>query len=191
MVGHRKEVLRANFFVERDEFFRVKIFRLPNMDDILETKLRRRAVMGDVIFVLPAAFHIHIARIPVAVLRHILRPEAGPDAELRVAKPVRALILVQRVPRRLEFPRRHRLIGRADDDGWHGGFRNGISEDLRAPTIRNGKPNQNKENWQKVFHGSHKLIDKVKKQLFMATPMIVTWKFYRRWRCCWVIFPAP
>ena len=42
--------------------------------------------MGDVIFILFAAFHIHVARIPVAVLRHVLRAEAGPDTELRVAK---------------------------------------------------------------------------------------------------------
>jgi hypothetical protein len=168
-----KEILRANSFVECDEFFRVKVFRLPDVNDILETKLRRRPVMGDVIFVLPAAFHIHVARIPVAVLRHILRSEAGPDAELRVAKPVRALILVQRVPRRLEFPRRHRFIRRADDDGWHGGFRNGVGEDLRAPTIHNGKPNQNKENWRKVFHGSQKRMDKVKKQLCMALHQVV------------------
>jgi hypothetical protein len=42
------------------------------------------------------------------------------------------LILVQRVPRRLEFPRRHRFIRRVDDDGWHGCFRNGVSGAYRS-----------------------------------------------------------
>ena len=65
--------------------------------------------MGDVELILRAAFHIHVARIPVAVLRLVLRSETRPDAELRVAKPIWHLILLERIPRRLEFSRRDRL----------------------------------------------------------------------------------
>ena len=66
--------------------------------------------------ILRAAGLIHAARIPVAVLRLALRPPVRPDAELGVAKPLRALVLLQRIPCRLEFARGHRLGGGADDD---------------------------------------------------------------------------
>ena len=50
-------------------------------------------------FVLPIVLDVHIARVPVAVLRNTLRTPVRPDAELGVAIPLRRFILQQRIPR--------------------------------------------------------------------------------------------
>ena len=53
--------------------------------------------------VLGIALHVHLARVPVAVLGLALRPPVRPDAELRVAEPVGRLVLRKGFPGRLEF----------------------------------------------------------------------------------------
>ena len=120
MDGQRHEILRAVFFVERQQLVGVKVRRLPDMNDVLEAVGGRMAVFQEVRFVIGAALDIHAARIPVAVFRLALRPPVRPDAELRVAEPVGRLIMRrQGFPRRLEraggdrrqVQRRRRRIG--------------------------------------------------------------------------------
>jgi len=89
--------------------------------------------------------------VPVAVLRLVLRTLTRPDAELRVAEPVRAMILPERIPRWPEFSRRHRFVLRVDNDRGRLGFGKRISENLRTPAIRNGSRTQNKDYWQDLF----------------------------------------
>src|SRR6185437_12757906 len=68
--------------------------------------------------VIPIALDIHLAAVPIAVLGLALRAPMRPDAELRVAKPFRGLVIRQRTPIRFERPFRdgrqiqfNRLIG--------------------------------------------------------------------------------
>ena len=79
------------------------------MDDVFEAELRRRAPVRDLIHILRMALDIHVPRIPIAILRLALWTPVRPDAELRIPKPVGRLILLERVPRRLELPRRNGL----------------------------------------------------------------------------------
>jgi len=56
-----------------------------------------------VMFILLMALDIHLARIPVALLGYALRAPVRPDAELGVAKPLRALVVLgERLPVGLE-----------------------------------------------------------------------------------------
>ena len=54
--------------------------------------------MVNVILVLLRALDVHLARIPIALLRYALRRPMRPDTKLGVAKPVWRLELFQRVP---------------------------------------------------------------------------------------------
>ena len=47
--------------------------------------------MLDVVFVVPAALLIQVARVPIALHRHRFRSPHRPDAKLGVAKPVGTL----------------------------------------------------------------------------------------------------
>ena len=65
--------------------------------------------------VLPVALDVHVLGVPVALHRHGLRSPVGPDAELGVAEPVGALVLLERVQLALERPVRNlRRLGRGD-----------------------------------------------------------------------------
>ena len=83
--------------------------------------------MFDLVFILWVALHIHVTRIPVALLRLALRTPVRPDAELGVTKPVRRLILLERIPRRLKFSRRNRFRRRVDEDLGNKSFGNRVA----------------------------------------------------------------
>ena len=136
VIGQRHKVLCAGAFVERDQFFRVKLLRLPRMNDFLEAGLRWRPVVRQLIRILRVPLDIHIARIPVAVFRLALRSPMRPDAKLGVTKPIRHLILLERVPGRLKFARRNRFRRRIDNHFGNSGLRNGIPRQQSAGSIK-------------------------------------------------------
>ena len=74
--------------------------------------LFRSTVTREVIIVIRRTLLIHLARIPVAFHRHGLRPPVRPDAELRIAKPLGAFIVGQRLHRAGKFSGRDRQIHR-------------------------------------------------------------------------------
>jgi len=55
---------------------------LPGSVQLDGPELRGVSVVGNVERILPGALEIEVAGVPVALLRHRLRPPAGPDAEL-------------------------------------------------------------------------------------------------------------
>src|ERR1017187_4427651 len=75
---------------------RVELVAFPGGDDVLEAELAGVPVGGDVILVLLAALHVHVAGIPVAVFGGRLRTPVRPDAELGIAEPFGNLVLPQR-----------------------------------------------------------------------------------------------
>src|SRR5207253_1756391 len=75
---------------------------LPQGDQILVAESRRMSVMLEVVFVLALVFDVHIARVPVARLHRRLRAPMRPNAELRVAKPLRYLVSGKRFIGRLK-----------------------------------------------------------------------------------------
>ena len=94
VVGERHENFRAVVLVEFHQRVGIEMLRFPDVDHVLETVGRGMAVFGDVRFVVAAALLIHAARIPIAVLRLALRAPMRPDAELRVAKPLRRGLVI-------------------------------------------------------------------------------------------------
>jgi hypothetical protein len=100
--GQRHEIPGAILFVESQELFGIKMFRLPLVYNVLETVCRRMAIFREMRFIIAASLQIHEARIPIAVLWLALRSPVRPNAELRIAKPFRALIVPQRIPVWLE-----------------------------------------------------------------------------------------
>src|SRR6516164_3603072 len=113
--GQRHEVLRPGPFVKRQQLVRVPVLRLPFMDDVLETKVLRRTVVLEMKSILRGVGDIHQTRVPVAVLRFTLRSPVRPDAELRVAEPLGALVLLQRFPAGRKPAGHHWLVGGTDD----------------------------------------------------------------------------
>src|SRR5208283_1189225 len=107
MVGHREEILGPSPFIQRYQFLRIPILSLPSMDNVFEPEPRRVSIVLNVKFVLVAAFLIHGAGVPVAILRLALRPPMCPNPKLGVPKPVRRLVLLQRIPRRLKWAGRY------------------------------------------------------------------------------------
>src|SRR6185312_6473282 len=103
MVREGEKILCACTFVELHQLFRIPIFRVPLVNDVLKSKVLRRTVMVGMKPILLAARLIHTARIPVAILRLALRTPMSPNSELRIAKPFRRLILLKRLPRGLEL----------------------------------------------------------------------------------------
>ena len=67
------------------------------------------AVMFEVVLELAVAWPIHVPGIPITLLRYTLHDPVRPDAELGIAKPLRAAILLERFPGGLE-----RAIGDLD-----------------------------------------------------------------------------
>src|SRR5262249_17869027 len=80
------------------------MFGGPEMVDFHETEFRRMTVVSDVIIVLGVALNVHLPGVPIALLGHALRRPMRPDAELRVAEPFGALVILrERFPGRFEF----------------------------------------------------------------------------------------
>ena len=101
---HAAKVLRAGLLVEIDQVLRIELGGLPGRDHVFESDLRGVSVSRHVILVLPAALHVHVSRVPVAVFGRRLRTPVGPEAELRVPVPLRHDIRLQRLAGRLEGP---------------------------------------------------------------------------------------
>src|ERR1019366_3009308 len=72
------------------------------MANILVSELRRVPVLLDVIVILTRALYVHVPRIPVALFGDALRAPMRPNAEFRISKPIRAVIGLQRLPKRQE-----------------------------------------------------------------------------------------
>ncbi len=104
--AHADEVTGARLLVERHQALGVPLLRLPERDHVLVARLRRVAVALEVVLVLLVALEVHVACVPVAEHRHRLRPPVRPDAELRVAEPVGAVVLGERL-----VGRRERALG--------------------------------------------------------------------------------
>src|SRR6266702_4418643 len=60
------------------------------------------SVMLEVVFVLALVFDVHVARVPVARFHRRLRAPMRPNAELRIAKPLRYLVSGKRFIGRLK-----------------------------------------------------------------------------------------
>ena len=107
MGGQGHEVFRAVGLVKGEQFVRVKIRRLPLVDDVLETVGGGMAVGRQMQFIGALGGDIQIAGIPVPLLGFALGAPVRPDAELGVPEPVRRLILRgQGFPRGLKRPGR-------------------------------------------------------------------------------------
>ena len=93
MRAEREKVFCSGAFVERNQFFRVPLFRQPDMVNVLEAEFGGMAVSLDVVFIRRSALDMHVARIPVALFGNALRRPVRPDAELRVVIPVRVFVI--------------------------------------------------------------------------------------------------
>ena len=94
--AHRHEVFRAGLLVELDQVVGVEIAAVPGEGDVLEAELGGVAVVLDVVLVLRAVLHVHVARVPIAELGGGLRSPMGPHAELVVAEPLGNAVLLER-----------------------------------------------------------------------------------------------
>ena len=98
MNSHAHEVFGSRFLIEPHQVPRIEPFGFPERNGVLKAELRGMAVSLDVIVVLLFALQIHIAGIPVAGLDGRLRSPVGPDAKLRISKPLWRLIFRKRLP---------------------------------------------------------------------------------------------
>ena len=110
VIAQHEEILCTTTLVACDEFVGIPFLCLEERQHILEAELRGMAVVLDVVFILTRTFHIQRAGHPVAGAFYALRPPVGPDAELRIAKPLGRLMLAERLPCRLILARLHRLV---------------------------------------------------------------------------------
>ena len=105
VVRQRDEVLRSRPDVKPHQFFRLPLVRLPEVVQFHEPELRRMPVGANMVIVLAVALDIHLARIPITLLRHALGRPMRPHPKLGVAEPRRTTILArQRFPTRLKQP---------------------------------------------------------------------------------------
>ena len=104
MISHCHEIPRTGSFVKFYDSFRIPFFSLPLVDYVLESEFGWMAILFDVFLVLPGAFLIHSACVPVAPLRLALRSPVCPHPEFRIPKPFGNLILLKRFPGGFEFP---------------------------------------------------------------------------------------
>src|SRR5450755_253993 len=102
MDTHADEVLRASLLVELNEVIGVELVAFPGRDNVLKTEFTGVTVGGNVVLVLLATLHVHVAGIPVAGFGSGLRTPMGPNAKLRIAEPLGNLILLQGVTGSLE-----------------------------------------------------------------------------------------
>src|SRR5665213_391165 len=72
------------------------------MANIFVSELRRMAILLYVKLILTRSLNVHIPRVPVALFGDTLRAPMRPDPELRIPKPIRATIGLQRLPKRKE-----------------------------------------------------------------------------------------
>ena len=110
VVGQSEEIAGSGFFVKLHQSVGVPVLRFPLMNPVLEAPAARMVARVDVVFVLAAALDVHVAGVPVTVLRLALRPPVGPDTELGVAEPFRALPCRQALHSGLPLARRNRLF---------------------------------------------------------------------------------
>src|SRR5258708_2240503 len=94
--SHGHEVFGAGFFVELDQMFGVDVAAVPCEGDVVAADLGGVAVDLDVIFVLRAVLHVHVARVPIAEFGGGLGSPMGPHAELVVAEPLGNTVLLER-----------------------------------------------------------------------------------------------
>src|SRR6185437_13050971 len=79
-----------------------ELLGFPVRDGVLVAELRWMPVGLNVVVVLRAALHVHIAGIPVAIFNGGLRSPVCPDAELGVSKPFGNFVTAERFPRALK-----------------------------------------------------------------------------------------
>ena len=87
-----------------DQGNRIPVLGLPFVDDVLEAELGRMAILLHMELVDGAVELIHVLGVPVAHLGLALRTPVRPDAELRVAIPIRNLETGQRFKGGLNGP---------------------------------------------------------------------------------------
>ena len=102
MHAHRKEVLCAGLLVEAHQVVRVPLFGFPVSDQVFVADFGRVAVGFAMIEILFRTLDVHVTGVPVAIFNGRLRSPVGPDAELRIAKPLRNLVGLKRLPGCLE-----------------------------------------------------------------------------------------
>ena len=110
MIGKGEEVLRAGSLVQAHQLLRLPLVRPPQVVDLHEAELRWMAVVLGVPVVIAIALHVHAPGVPVTLLRHALRRPVRPDAELRIAKPLGRLVLLQRFVGGLKRPCSNRRL---------------------------------------------------------------------------------
>src|ERR1035437_9798512 len=115
--SHRHEVFGAGLLIKLDEVIGVELAPVPGEADVLEADLGGVAVGLDVILVLRAVLHVHVARIPISVLGGGLRSPMGPHAEFVVAEPLGNAVLLERFG----------AVERAFGDFWNGVLRLGTA----------------------------------------------------------------
>ena len=108
MLGGGDDVFRAGLLKQVCPFIRVKFFAGEQRDEILVAEFLLRPEMFRVPFLIRG---IHVFLIPLVVIRGDgIDAPVHEQSELRVLKPCgRLVILRDRIPRRRERPRRHRL----------------------------------------------------------------------------------
>src|SRR5271157_1719228 len=77
------------------------------MANVLVSELRRVPVSLDMILILRRALYVHVPRVPVALLGDTLWAPMRPNPKLRIPKPIRAMIGLERLPKRQEGPLRN------------------------------------------------------------------------------------
>ena len=137
VMRQRCEIFCARALVKFDEMMRIPVLGLPLVNHVLETHFGRMPVMLALKFIVNAAELIHFLRIPVAHFRLALRPPVRPDAELRVAEPVRHLIAAgERFPGRLKRPGGDAKSRRRDNRRRCGRINNGGRSDRFSDRCR-------------------------------------------------------
>jgi hypothetical protein len=100
------EIPGSRLVVEIHKSVGLKLFSLPETDQILVAEPGRMPVMTQMVKVLIASFQIHVPGIPIPVHGDALRPPVAPKTQLRVPKPIRALVSPQRFKIRFKFVHR-------------------------------------------------------------------------------------
>src|SRR5262245_14726618 len=92
---------------------------VPKVVDVFEAELGWVAVVLDVVLIVGLVLHVHEAGVPIAFFGYALGRPMGPDAELRVAEPVRTFVAGgERFPGWLEGSVcRQRFLGARGDPG--------------------------------------------------------------------------
>ena len=100
--GLANKVPCAGLYIKAHQRLGIKPLSLPQCTNVLVAKCRRMPVVPHMVAVLVGTLYIHMPGVPVAVHWNRLRAPVRPDAEFRVAEPVRALVLAQGIKVRKE-----------------------------------------------------------------------------------------